>query len=216
MKKTYKNIAVLLSLIIVSAAFLTACSDRNTSYAASDGELSVSETTVSDGTSAVIPGNTTDVSSEESDKEEKPLVADGVFTSPAEKLSFTLPEDWTLSDSDVTYQFSSEGTGNKFNLVIGAVSENVEEIESDDMVGMYRTTMEDFRLIEFEHITVDGKPAAYVRFSGKLSQVDRENTITMCRIQSGDSEFLFSFTQSEYDDTFDALIDGVLESIKLK
>ncbi len=143
-------------------------------------------------------------------------VKDGKFTLPNGRLSFTMPEGWELVSTSIAYQFSSEGTTNKFNLVVSRTDSPIEELTSEEMTQTYEATMENFNLVAFEHITVSGKPAVYMQLTGMVSQVTRSTTITQYMIQSGEDAYCFSFTQSEYDEEFPNLIQALVDSLEIQ
>lgn len=235
MKLLYKNCAVLSVLALSAVIMLSACDGTavGSTTQPEDSSAAVSDSKEESGKaeeSSIVEESTSGAQSEDSDSSlteevssEQPQSSDsgegespdGIFTLADNSLSFELPEGWTLSDSSIAYQFSNGDTSNTFNLVVGTASQDVSKLTSDEMTKMYTTNMENFRLLEFNQLTIDEKPAAYVQFAGKLSQVNRESTITLCRIQSGDTEYQFSFTQSETDDTFQTVIDTVIKTLKI-
>jgi len=84
------------------------------------------------------------------------------------------------------------------------------------MTATYKATMEDFKLVDFQHTEIAGKKAIYMQLTGMVSQVTKQTTITQYMIQSGEDAYCFSFTQSTDDGTFPDLIAGVIDSLEIK
>lgn len=234
MKSTYiKLIAV--SLILSCTAALTACSSSQTSSDASTGNVgdttSVSEVS-STSSEAVNSESKTDSSSEDTKSSDEnksgenstestvtyEYVKDGKFSLANGNLSFKMPEDWKLASASIAYQFAStdEYNENKFNLVVSKTNSPIEEVTSEQMTATYKATMEDFKLVDFQHTEIAGKKAIYMQLTGMVSQVTKQTTITQYMIQSGEDAYCFSFTQSTDDGTFPDLIAGVIDSLEIK
>lgn len=145
-------------------------------------------------------------------------VKDGKFTLANEKLSFKMPDGWKLVSASLAYQFASEDETdeNKFNLVVSKTDSPIENVTSDQMTATYAATMENFKLVAFEHTEIAGKQAVYMQLTGMVSQVTKQTTITQYMIQSGEDAYCFSFTQSTEDETFPDLITGVIDSLEIK
>ena len=186
MKSTYiKLIAV--SLMLSCTAALTACSSSPTSSDASSGNVgdttSVSESSTS--SEAVNSESKTDSSSEDtkSSYENKSgenstestvtyeYVKDGKFSLANGNLSFKMPEDWKLASASIAYQFAStdEYNENKFNLVVSKTNSPIEDVTSEQMTATYKATMEDFKLVDFQHTEIAGKKAIYMQLTGMVS-----------------------------------------------
>ena len=228
MKKLYiKLIAV--SLILSCTAALTACSSTSTSSAVSSDGGSIGDTTSvsepSDSSSQNSePETKKDSSSEESKGNDEnkssetsaestvtyEYIKDGKFTLANGNLSFKMPEGWKLASASLAYQFASDDDSdeNKFNLVVS--------ITDEQMTATYKATMEDFKLVDFQHTEIAGKKAVYMQLTGMVSQVTKQTTITQYMIQSGEDAYCFSFTQSTEDETFPDLITGVIDSLEIK
>ena len=84
------------------------------------------------------------------------------------------------------------------------------------MTATYAATMENFKLVSFEHTEIAGKQAVYMQLTGMVSQVTKQTTITQYMIQSGEDAYCFSFTQSSEDETFPDLITEVIDSLEIK
>lgn len=145
-------------------------------------------------------------------------VKDGKFTLANEKLSFKMPDGWKLVSASLAYQFASEDETdeNKFNLVVSKTDSPIENVTSDQMTATYAATMENFKLVAFEHTEIAGKQAVYMQLTGMVSQVTKQTTITQYMIQSGEDAYCFSFTQSTEDETFPDLVTGVIDSLEIK
>ena len=145
-------------------------------------------------------------------------IKDGKFTLANEKLSFKMPDGWKLVSASLAYQFASEDEANenKFNLVVSKTDSPIENVTSDQMTATYAATMENFKLVTFEHTEIAGKKAVYMQLTGMVSQVTKQTTITQYMIQSGEDAYCFSFTQSTEDETFPDLISGVIDSLEIK
>lgn len=145
-------------------------------------------------------------------------VKDGKFTLANEKLSFKMPDGWKLASASLAYQFTSEDETdeNKFNLVVSKTDSPIENVTSDQMTATYAATMENFKLVAFEHTEIAGKQAVYMQLTGMVSQVTKQTTITQYMIQSGEDAYCFSFTQSTEEETFPDLITGVIDSLEIK
>ena len=230
MKSTYiKLIAV--SLILSCTAALTACSSSSTSSDASTGNVGdttpVSETS-STSSEAVNSESKTDSSSEDTKSSDEnkstestvtyEYVKDGKFSLANGNLSFKMPKDWKLASASIAYQFAStdEYNENKFNLVVSKTNSPIEDVTSEQMTATYKATMEDFKLVDFQHTEIAGKKAIYMQLTGMVSQVTKQTTITQYMIQSGEDAYCFSFTQSTEDETFPDLIAGVIDSLEIK
>ena len=235
MKSTYIKL-IAASLILSCTAALTACSSSSTSSDASTGNVgdttSVSES--SDTSSEAVNNESkTDSSSKEDTKssdENKSgenstestvtyeYVKDGKFSLANGNLSFKMPEDWKLASASIAYQFAStdEYNENKFNLVVSKTNSPIEDVTSEQMTATYKATMEDFKLVDFQHTEIAGKKAIYMQLTGMVSQVTKQTTITQYMIQSGEDAYCFSFTQSTDDGTFPDLIAGVIDSLEIK
>lgn len=175
MKSTYiKLIAV--SLILSCTAALTACSSSPTSSDASTGNVgdttSVSESSATS-SKAVNSESKTDSSSEDTKSSDEnksgenstestvtyEYVKDGKFSLANGNLSFKMPEDWKLASASIAYQFAStdEYNENKFNLVVSKTNSPIEDVTSEQMTATYKATMEDFKLVDFQHTEIAGK-----------------------------------------------------------
>ncbi|MGN0611359.1 MAG: hypothetical protein ACI4JI_06200 [Ruminiclostridium sp.] len=222
MAKRYINISAAMSAVIIALS-LAACTANNTSAdsQSNNGTSSVTSdenSTVSassDSSSDTTPS--TDSSTVESKVEYEPII-DGRFTLPNGKLSFAMPEGWKLASMAIAYQFADEDeyNDNKFNLVVSKTDSPLEEVTSDQMTATYSATMENFKLVAFEHTTIAGKSAVYMQLTGMVSQVTRQTTITQYMIQSGEDAYCFSFTQSTDDGQFPDLIAGVIDSLEIQ
>ncbi len=226
MKKSY--IIKSAFVVLAAAVLFTACQNQGTQSGAQDesGDSSVSSevsgtqidvsdnSEVSDSSAESNSGAESDSSSETSS--EIQLVTDGKFTLQNGKLAFTLPDGWELISSTIAYQFAGADTDNKFNLVVSKADKSIEDVTSEEMTATYETTMEDFKIVTFEHTTVKDKPAVYIQLSGKLSQVNSDTVVTQYMIQSGDDAYCFSFTQSVYDERFASVIDSVIDSLEIQ
>ena len=222
MKSTYiKLIAV--SLILSCTAALTACSSSSTSSDASTGNVGdttpVSETS-STSSEAANSESKTDSSSEDtkSSDENKSGENSTESTVTYEYVKDGMPKDWKLASASIAYQFAStdEYNENKFNLVVSKTNSPIEDVTSEQMTATYKATMEDFKLVDFQHTEIAGKKAIYMQLTGMVSQVTKQTTITQYMIQSGEDAYCFSFTQSTEDETFPDLIAGVIDSLEIK
>ncbi len=214
----FSKIIAALALVSCFMVMSTACGNNTSSEAASSDNSSVAETTASSAETSAPDGSS--VASESSDtassKEEYKYVVDGKFTLPNRKLSFTLPEGYEFVSSTYVYQFTSEETENKFNFAVNSGLGNIEEVTEKEMTSTYETTMQDFKLIEFKHTEVAGKPAIYMQLTGKLYGIDSSPTVTQYMIQSGDDAYCFTFTQTDfYGAEFSTVIDSVISSLSL-
>lgn len=211
---------------ILCAALLCGCSapgEEKTSSAAPDigssesiiEEVSKTEREASDST----PQESTDADNESSDIEiiEKPLIENNIFSLPDGALSFEIEEGWTVEYSEVGYLFTNEDSGNSFTLTSSNATIPVANLTADALISSYSTMMEDFRLMDFYTVELEGSklPMAYVQFSGKLNQVERETTITICVLQSGNKEYRLSFNQTVFDYSFQTVIDKVVATLRV-
>lgn len=169
----------------------------------------------------------------ESIQSDKPLIEDGVFTLPDGSLSFDVEikqetEDgegetdvgeegslWTVTPSELGYLFSNENTSNSYTLNVSEPGTPISELTGEEMTSLYSSRMENFRLLEFNSFELSGCPAAYCVFSGMLSQVKRESTITILRVQSDKAEYQITFNQTVYDYEFENVVDNVVKTIKV-
>lgn len=236
MKSTYIKL-IAASLVLSCTVALTACNSSSTSSAVSSDSGNIGDTT-----SVLEPSDTssqsseteskTDSSSDEdkSNEENKSgetstestvtyeYVKDGKFTLANGNLSFKMPDGWKLASASLAYQFASddEYSENKFNLVVSKTSSPIEDVTDEQMTATYKATMEDFKLVDFQHTEIAGKKAVYMQLTGMVSQVTKQTTITQYMIQSGEDAYCFSFTQSTDDETFPDLITGVIDSLEIK
>lgn len=234
------------SLALSCTAALTACNSSQTSSDTSSvadigGSTSVSEQESTDSkdssdnvdssapsdssASENIDSSATEDNVSSSDSTESTVssvtyepVKDGKFTLANEKLSFKMPDGWKLVSASLAYQFASEDETdeNKFNLVVSKTDSPIENVTSDQMTATYAATMENFKLVAFEHTEIAGKQAVYMQLTGMVSQVTKQTTITQYMIQSGEDAYCFSFTQSTEDETFPDLVTGVIDSLEIK
>ncbi len=234
------------SLALSCTAALTACNSSQTSSDTSSvadigGSTSISEQESTDsndssgGADSSAPSdNSSDDNSDSGSAEDKTSssdntestvssvtyepVKDGKFTLANEKLSFKMPDGWKLASASLAYQFASEDETdeNKFNLVVSKTDSPIENVTSDQMTATYAATMENFKLVAFEHTEIAGKQAVYMQLTGMVSQVTKQTTITQYMIQSGEDAYCFSFTQSTEEETFPDLITGVIDSLEIK
>ena len=223
MAKEYIKITAALSAVIISLS-LAACSNNNTS---TDSNGDIGNTTVVSDDNSSVSDSSSDSSSDansstasstvESTVEYEP-VKDGKFSLPNGKLSFAMPEGWKLASMAIAYQFADEDeyNDNKFNLVVSKTDSPIEEVTSEQMTATYSATMENFKLVAFEHTKIAGKSAVYMQLTGMVSQVTRQTTITQYMIQSGEDAYCFSFTQSTDDGVFPNLIAGVIDSLEIQ
>lgn len=223
MAKKYIKITAALSAVIISLS-LAACSNNNTS---TDSNGSIGDTTVVSDDNSSVSDSSSDSSSDansstasstvESTVKYEP-VKDGKFSLPNGKLSFAMPEGWKLASMAIAYQFADEDeyNDNKFNLVVSKTDSPIEEVTSEQMTATYSATMENFKLVAFEHTKIAGKSAVYMQLTGMVSQVTRQTTITQYMIQSGEDAYCFSFTQSTDDGVFPDLIAGVIDSLEIQ
>lgn len=234
MKSIYiKLLAV--SLILSCTAALTACNSSPTSSDASSGNVGdttpVSESSDTSSESVNSESKTESTSEDSKSSEESKsgenstestvtyeYVKDGKFSLANGNLSFKMPEDWKLASASIAYQFAStdEYNENKFNLVVSKTDSPIEEVTAEQMTATYKATMEDFKLVAFEHTEIAGKKAIYMQLTGMVSQVTKQTAITQYMIQSGEDAYCFSFTQSTADDTFPDLITSVIDSLEIK
>ena len=223
MAKKYIKITAALSAVIISLS-LAACSYNNTSTdsVSNKGDSSVisaENSSVSDSSSdsSSDTNSSTAPSTVESTVKYEP-VKDGKFSLPNGKLSFAMPEGWKLASMAIAYQFADEDeyNDNKFNLVVSKTDSPIEEVTSEQMTATYSATMENFKLVAFEHTKIAGKSAVYMQLTGMVSQVTRQTTITQYMIQSGKDAYCFSFTQSTDDGVFPDLIAGVIDSLEIQ
>lgn len=223
MSKRYIKFSAAISAVIISLS-LAACSNNNTS---TDSNGSIGDTTVVSAENSSVSDSSSDSSSGtnsstasstvESTVEYEP-VKDGKFSLPNGKLSFAMPEGWKLASMAIAYQFADEDeyNDNKFNLVVSKTDSPIEEVTSEQMTATYSATMENFKLVAFEHTKIAGKSAVYMQLTGMVSQVTRQTTITQYMIQSGEDAYCFSFTQSTDDGVFPNLIAGVIDSLEIQ
>ena len=223
MAKKYIKITAVLSAVIISLS-LAACSYNNisTDSVSNKGDSSVisaENSSVSDSSSdsSSDTNSSTAPSTVESTVKYEP-VKDGKFSLPNGKLSFAMPEGWKLASMAIAYQFADEDeyNDNKFNLVVSKTDSPIEEVTSEQMTATYSATMENFKLVAFEHTEIAGKSAVYMQLTGMVSQVTRQTTITQYMIQSGEDAYCFSFTQSTDDGVFPDLIAGVIDSLEIQ
>ena len=223
MSKRYIKFSAALSAVILTLS-LAACSYNNTSTdsVSNKGDSSVisaENSSVSDSSSdsSSDANSSTASSTVESTVEYEP-VKDGKFSLPNGKLSFAMPEGWKLASMAIAYQFADEDAynDNKFNLVVSKTDSPIEEVTSEQMTATYSATMENFKLVAFEHTEIAGKSAVYMQLTGMVSQVTRQTTITQYMIQSGEDAYCFSFTQSTDDGVFPDLIAGVIDSLEIQ
>ena len=223
MSKRYIKFSAALSAVILSLS-LAACSYNNisTDSVSNKGDSSVisaENSSVSDSSShsSSDANSYTASSTVESTVEYEP-VKDGKFSLPNGKLSFAMPEGWKLASMAIAYQFADEDeyNDNKFNLVVSKTDSPIEEVTSEQMTATYSATMENFKLVAFEHTEIAGKSAVYMQLTGMVSQVTRQTTITQYMIQSGEDAYCFSFTQSTDDGVFPDLITGVIDSLEIQ
>lgn len=216
-----KALKTILSLSITTAFILSlaGCTNgTNTSTSENNSigsSTNVSEVTSSDnGNSSTVSSN---VSSDQTSSEtEVVLVKDGKFILPNNKLSFTLQEDYTLTSDTIVYQFGCETSNNKFNLTVSTASQNIEEVNQEQMTKTYETTMQDFKLVTFEHIKVKEKSAIKMQLTGKLYGIEGETVLTQYMIQSGTDAYCFTFTQTDYYNDFANIIEATMDSLEIQ
>lgn len=236
MKSTYIKLIVA-SLVLSCTAALTACNSSSTSSAVSSDSGNIGDTTsVSEPSDTSSQSSETESKTDSSSDEDKSndenksgetstestvtyeYVKDGKFTLANGNLSFKMPDGWKLASASLAYQFASddEYSENKFNLVVSKTSSPIEDVTDEQMTATYKATMEDFKLVDFQHTEIAGKKAVYMQLTGMVSQVTKQTTITQYMIQSGEDAYCFSFTQSTDDETFPDLITGVIDSLEIK
>ncbi len=204
--------AVLASVVMLSA---TACNNDTSSAASSNS--SVAETTTSH-TEASKPdeSETSEASSEATSSEAVyEYVKDGKFMLPNNKLSFTMPETYEFISSTYVYQFTSKSSDNKFNFAVSTAPSDINEVTESEMTASYSTTMQDFKLVDFKHTEVAGKPAIYMQLTGKLYGMENMSTVTQYLIQSGDDAYCFTFTQTDFFNEFPTIIEELIESLQI-
>lgn len=224
-----KALKLILSSAVVTAFIisLAGCSESNNSSSPVSSNETVTSSTVSDTSSADESSTITDdsdtsdngeTSSENntSSEEKIELVKDGKFILPNGKLSFTLQKDYTLTSDAIVYQFGSETSDNKFNLTVSTATEDIENVDQDEMTKAYETTMQDFKLVTFEHIKVKEKSAIKMQLTGKLYGIEGETLLTQYMIQSGTDAYCFTFTQTDYYNEFPDIIDDTIDSLEIK
>ncbi len=224
-----KALKVILSSAVVTAFIisLAGCAESGNSSTSVNSSETVTSSTVSDTSSADESSTATensdtsdkeDTSSEDntSSEEEIELVKDGKFVLPNGKLTFTLQEDYTLTSDAIVYQFGSETSNNKFNLTVSTATENIEDVDQDEMTKTYETTMQDFKLVTFEHIKVKDKSAIKMQLTGKLYGIEGETMLTQYMIQSGTDAYCFTFTQTDHYNQFPDIIDATIDSLEIK
>lgn len=233
MKSIYiKLIAVF--LILSCTAALTACNASSASSDASSENIgdttSVSEpadTAENSSSQSVDSDSSSKVNSSEENKNSETstestvtyeYIKDGKFTLANGNLSFQMPDGWKLASAAIAYQFASDDdyNENKFNLVVSKTDSPIEEVTDEQMTATYKATMEDFKLVDFQHTEIAGKKAVYMQLTGMVSQVTKQTTITQYMIQSGEDAYCFSFTQSTDDGIFPDLITSVIDSLEIK
>ena len=216
-----KALKTILSLSITTAFILSlaGCTNGNNTSTSGNNNIgsstNVSEVTSSDnGNSSTVSSN---VSSDQTSSEtEVVLVKDGKFILPNNKLSFTLQEDYTLTSDTIVYQFGCETSNNKFNLTVSTASQNIEEVNQEQMTKTYETTMQDFKLVTFEHIKVKEKSAIKMQLTGKLYGIEGETMLTQYMIQSGTDAYCFTFTQTDYYNDFANIIEATMDSLEIQ
>ncbi len=215
---------LLISFIaIASVISLAGCSDEKTSSITSQNSSVTSSDITSESTSSTDESKNTESdtgdtanSSDTSSKEEVQLVKDGKFILPNGKLSFTLQKDYTLVSDAIVYQFGCESSNNKFNLTVSTATENIGDVDQDEMTKTYETTMQDFKLVSFEHTTVKEKPAIKMQLTGKLYGIEGDTSLTQYMIQSGTDAYCFTFTQTDYYNEFPDIIEATIDSLEIK
>ncbi|MGN0698612.1 MAG: hypothetical protein ACI4JV_07685 [Ruminiclostridium sp.] len=236
MKSTYIKL-IAASLVLSCTAALTACNSSSTSSAVSSDSGHIGDTTsVSEPSDTSTQSSETESKTDSSSDENKSndenksgetstestvtyeYVKDGKFTLANGNLSFKMPDGWKLASASLAYQFASddEYSENKFNLVVSKTDSPIEDVTDEQMTATYKATMEDFKLVDFQHTEIAGKKAVYMQLTGMVSQVTKQTTITQYMIQSGEDAYCFSFTQSTDDETFPDLITGVIDSLEIK
>lgn len=236
MKSTYIKL-IAASLVLSCTAALTACNSSSTSSAVSSDSGHIGDTTsVSEPSDTSTQSSETESKTDSSSDENKSndenksgetstestvtyeYVKDGKFTLANGNLSFKIPDGWKLASASLAYQFASddEYSENKFNLVVSKTDSPIEDVTDEQMTATYKATMEDFKLVDFQHTEIAGKKAVYMQLTGMVSQVTKQTTITQYMIQSGEDAYCFSFTQSTDDETFPDLITGVIDSLEIK
>lgn len=236
MKSTYIKL-IAASLVLSCTAALTACNSSSTSSAVSSDSGHIGDTTsVSEPSDTSTQSSETESKTDSSSYENKSndenksgetstestvtyeYVKDGKFTLANGNLSFKMPDGWKLASASLAYQFASddEYSENKFNLVVSKTDSPIEDVTDEQMTATYKATMEDFKLVDFQHTEIAGKKAVYMQLTGMVSQVTKQTTITQYMIQSGEDAYCFSFTQSTDDETFPDLITGVIDSLEIK
>lgn len=215
---------ILATIIAISSVIsLAGCTEENTSSVTSGNSSVTSSDTTSEATSSTDESKNTESdngstanSSDTSSEEEVQLVKDGKFVLPNGKLSFTLQEDYTLVSDAIVYQFGCESSNNKFNLTVSTATENIEDVNQDVMTKTYETTMQDFKLVSFEHIKVKEKSAIKMQLTGKLYGIEGETMLTQYMIQSGTDAYCFTFTQTDYYNQFPDIIEATIDSLEIK
>ncbi len=236
MKSTYIKL-IAASLVLSCTAALTACNSSSTSSAVSSDSGNIGDTTsVSEPSDASSQSSETESKTDSTSDENKSndenksgetsnestvtyeYVKDGKFTLANGNLSFKMPDGWKLASASLAYQFASddEYSENKFNLVVSKTDSPIEDVTDEQMTATYKATMEDFKLVDFQHTKIAGKKAVYMQLTGMVSQVTKQTTITQYMIQSGEDAYCFSFTQSTDDETFPDLITSVIDSLEIK
>lgn len=215
---------ILATIIAISSVIsLAGCTEENTSSVTFGNSSVTSSDTTSETTSSTDESKNTESdngstanSSDTSSEEEVQLVKDGKFVLPNGKLSFTLQEDYTLVSDAIVYQFGCESSNNKFNLTVSTATENIEDVDQDEMTKTYETTMQDFKLVSFEHIKVKEKSAIKMQLTGKLYGIEGETMLTQYMIQSGTDAYCFTFTQTDYYNKFPDIIEATIDSLEIK
>ena len=215
---------ILATIIAISSVIsLAGCTEENTSSVTSGNSSATSSDTTSETTSSTDESKNTESdngstanSSDTSSEEEVQLVKDGKFVLPNGKLSFTLQEDYTLVSDAIVYQFGCESSNNKFNLTVATATENIEDVDQNVMTKTYETTMQDFKLVSFEHIKVKEKSAIKMQLTGKLYGIEGETMLTQYMIQSGTDAYCFTFTQTDYYNKFPDIIEATIDSLEIK
>lgn len=159
-----------------------------------------------------IPEETGD--SEETSQGESQYIVDGVFTDSENKISFTVPDGWDITSTTLALVFTdSNDSNNYFNVTqVEGVTGVMETYTQAYMTKLFSSTMEEFKMEDFNTMKIDGCEAIEMVMTGKMSK----RTTSVCEyiIDSGKDLFYFAFITANGTD-LSSQISTVMDSLKI-
>ena len=195
-KQMKKRKVLITSMILLGGISLCGCNQKSESNTKKENITATSATTIKEISLPVDSYGT---------------IKDGVYTSTGGAIQITVPDNWNVSEENITVLVAGkEGeTKDCVSIQFSEKDEKFKDYKKEDFSTYYDQHLDNFNLLKFEHTTVAGLDALYLEYTFSQDDSDIEG---YQYIIDGNYSYTIAFTDvsGKLKDEIQAVLDSMV------